>query len=121
VLSSFSLFHKIQGDKSPDGYSRSPSNVMRSSAHSPHEDFVPRRQGSSNKRRYSESNDYDEQDEYRKRKPSSVVPLFSRFSVDIIESSADHLMLKVRLNDAVFEGVLECSERGLKCSPGRRE
>ncbi|XP_066937002.1 protein dead ringer homolog [Clytia hemisphaerica] len=36
----------------------------------------------------------------------------SRFSVDVVESSRDSIVLKVRMNNDVFEGVLECTQRG---------
>ena len=46
------------------------------------------------------------------KSPRLETPSLARFSVDVVESSRDSIVLKVRMNNDVFEGVLECTQRG---------
>ena len=42
---------------------------------------------------------------------SSSLSNFLKFAVEIIDSSEDQMVVKVKLNGDIFEGILDCTER----------
>ena len=50
--------------------------------------------------------------ESQPKSPRFEIPSLARFSVDVVDSSRESIVLRVRMNNDVFEGVLECTQRG---------